>query len=356
MKIGIVGLPQSGKRTLFELLTGTKLPRRSDGQKPVPGVAHLRDTRFESLAALYDPQKRTPAQIELELLPDLDKRMIQEGAVFRDIARLDAICCLVRAFSDSAVYHIEGSVDPARDIDMLTAEFVLHDLLFIEKRLERIALSDKKGKGALYAGEKAVLVQLQEHLERDLPVRTCPLTDEERAVISGYPFITLKQLVIVLNQSEEALETTDLVDSLRSRYEGRRLDIMQISAKLESEIAALDSEEECREFMAASAIEEPAVIRLSRLCMEALSLVSFFTVGKDEVRQWLVPRGSAAPRAAGCIHSDIERGFIRAEVMKHEELLAVGCEQRLKRAGKYHLVGKEYEIEDGDVVSFLFNV
>jgi len=357
MKVGIVGLPQSGKRTLFSILACRSEPAiPSERSKPVPGAAHVRDSRFEALDSLYRPVKSSPAKIELELLADLDRRSIQDGSAFRDIARLDALCLVIRAFEDDSVYHVDGSVDPERDLAGLLGEFILHDLLFIEKRLERIALNEKKGKGQPYQLEKAVLQRFRDHLEKDLPLRTLDIPAADYNAVNGYPFITLKQLVVALNQSEEAMGSTDLVDRIAGEYRKHRIEVMQLSAKIEAEIASLDSEEECREFMEALAIEEPSINRLSRLCMSALNLISFFTVGRDEVRQWLIPAGAFSPQAAGVIHSDLERGFIRAEVMKHDELLNHGGEQQLKRLGKCFVTGRDYQVEDGDVISFLFNV
>ncbi len=357
MRIGIAGLPQSGKKTLFELLTGIDASSTGrDGNGSIPGVADIRDVRCDALAEMYKPKKHTPARIDIELLPDLDKRLIQEGKIFRDIANLDALCLVVRDFEDDAVYHVNGSVDPVRDINEITGELALHDLVFIEKRIERIDLDIKKGKGKHLLPEKALLEKLQSHLEKDLPLRTFELSGDNAAIISGYPFITLKQMVVALNIDDAALGGNGRIETTGTQFASQKMKFMQISVKLESEIALLETEEERAEFMESSGIGEPAINTLSRLCMSALGLKSFFTVGADEVRQWLVLQGSCAPKAARVIHSDIERGFIRAEVMKYEDLRALKTEAEVKRAGRYYTMGKEYVIEDGDIVSFLFNV
>lgn len=355
MKIGIVGFPQSGKKTLFKLLTGADI--KSSGTDSVPGIADIRDARFDALVALCDPRKTAPAQIAMDLMPDLDKRLIQEGSIFKDIANLDALCLVVRSFKDEAVYHVSGSVDPERDIDEITGEFLLHDMLFIEKRFERIELSaKKKGMDDLQKKELAVLGRLKERLDRNLPLRGCEIPEEDMKIIMSYPFITFKEMVIVLNAGDNELGSIDLKSRLIERYKAHGIKIMQISAKLECEIQGLESDEERAEFMQVSGITEPAINQLTQLCMEALGLISFFTVGKDEVKQWLVRAGSLAPVAAGVIHSDIERGFIRAEVMKYSDLMELGSEEKVKLAGKHYVMGRDYPIANGDIVNFRFNV
>ena len=356
MRIGIIGLPHTGKRTLFGLLIGADALVRKDACGAIPGTADIRDPRFDALVAHYEPRSRAPARLELELLPDLDARRIQEGKIFRDFARLDALCHVVRAFSDATVYHAVGSVDPHRDIDAVNAELILHDLVFIEKRLERLDHDIKKGPRPEARKERAVLERLQAHLEEDLPLRTLPLGEEERRTISGYPFITMKEMVVAVNAADEALADAAAVASLRQRCTAHKAVVMQISAKLEAEIAHLECPRERHDFLTALGLDEPALHRLSRQCMHALGLISFFTVGKDEVRQWLVPRGATAPQAAGVVHSDIERGFIRAEVMTYDDFMACGGEQGAKRAGKFRVMGRDYICQDGDIINFLFSV
>jgi ribosome-binding ATPase len=357
MKIGIIGFPNSGKKTLYRLLTRGEVPASKPGeQKPIPGVAYIRDSRFDSLVSLYEPKKSSPAQISLELLPDFDRRTAQQSETFRSIAGLDALCLVARAFSGEAVYHVNGSVNAERDIDEMHAEFLMHDLIFIEKRLERILDAEKKGKGEGVKAEKPLLLRLQAHLEQDLPLRLMELGDEEMKIITSYPFITLKKEVLVVNDDDCNLAGSDLMKRLQDKGTRLGVELMQISARLEEEIEALESQEERAEFMKASGIGEPAINRLSFLCMKTLGLMSFFTVGKDEVKQWLIRRGSTAPQAAGAIHSDIERGFIRAELMKYGDLMEYGGEQELKAAGKYHVMGRDYVFEDGDIANFRFNV
>lgn len=357
MRIGIIGLPQSGKRTLFHLLTGNGVrPAGLDPQKALPGVADIRDARFENLVRLYEPQSRAPAKIDLDLFPDLDARILADTKLLQDVARADALCLVVRAFENAAVYHVHGTIDPVRDIDEIGAELLLNDLAFVEKRLERLERETRHSHQAGAEKEKALLERIKAHLEETLPLRTLSLTIEDFRRLAVYPLTTLKQLVVALNTSDAAAAGADLGPRMAERTRSHGLHLMHLAAGAEAEIQGLDTDAERAEFMAAAGIREPALNLLSRLCMSALGLISFFTVGKDEVRQWLVRRGSTAPEAAGVIHSDIERGFIRAEVMSYEDLAALGSEQAVKRAGKHHTMGRDYVVQDGDVINFLFNV
>jgi GTP-binding protein YchF len=355
MRIGIMGLPQSGRRTLYTLLTGSA-PTDTGGKEPVLGIAPVLDPRFDALAAMYRPRKETRARITAELIPPLEENAVRSGAVFRDIAGTDALCLVLRAFRDDRVFHIRGSVDPLRDADAVIGELVLHDLLFIEKRLERIAEGRRRNKDERAEREEPALIAMREHLERNLPLRTLELGHEEKKLIAGYPLITMKEMILALNVDETALASTALTDAAGERYRDHAVAIVQISARLEAEIAALDSGEERAAFMREAGIAETALSLLTRACMASLGLISFFTVGEDEVRQWMVRRGSSAPEAAGAIHSDIQRGFIRAEMMKYEDLVALASEEAVKKAGRQYVMGREYIVEDGDIMSFRFNV
>ena len=356
MKIGILGFPQCGKKTLFQLLTGIVPHVESRHMKPVPGTANIRDTRFDVLVELYNPRKQAPAQILMELLPDLDSRVMREEDIFKDTANLDAICHVVRVFKDDTIYHVSGSIDPARDIKEIENEFILHDLIFTEKRLERIAKNAKGGITDRQKREKALFKRFKEHLESDLPLRITDMSHEDMKLVNGYPFLTMKEMVVALNTSDNLPESEEVRDRLNGKYSELGINIIRISARLEGEIALLESREERSEFMEDAGIEESAINQLSKMCMNALGLISFFTVGKDEVRQWLVRRDSLAPEAGGVIHSDLERGFIRAEVIKYEDLIEFGSEDKVKQAGKLYVMGRDYQVADGDIINFLFNV
>ena len=348
MKIGMIGLPQVGKKALFELLTGHK-PSENEAAsgKPIHGVAEIRDGRFDYLVGLYKPKKNVRARIEIELLPKIEKDAIAQGGIFEDIAEVDALCHVVRAFKDDSIYHAAGSVDPKRDIDMVNSELLLHDLIFIEKRFERLDKKIKQTKEEASIKEREILTKLKAHLDKELPLRTLALSADEKKLLTSYPLLTRKDIIIALNVGEGQLKEKPLVEGAN---------IMQVSAKVEAEIAALDSEEERKAFLADMGIAEPAISLLTRLLLKTLNLISFFTVGQDEVRQWTVRKGSSAPEAAGAIHTDLQKGFIRAEVIKLNDIKELGSEEAVKSSGKFLLKGKDYIVEDGDILSIRFNV
>lgn len=356
MKIGIIGLPQTGKKTLFQVLTGNTLKEQGGAPKPIPGIADILDTRFDTLVKLYEPDKVARARVDLVLLPKIEQETIVKGDIFKDIVDVDAICHVVRAFADEAIYHAAGSVDPLRDAEMVNGELLMHDQIFVEKRIERLETQLKKIKDVDQQKELDLMNRMLSHLEQERPLRLLDLTEDEDLLIRSYPFITKKELLLVFNVAEDNLGDDGLLEQYRDQCETNKIAAMTVSAQVESEIALLDSEEEKTEFLQDLGIEEPAVVKLSRLCIEALGLVSFFTVGKDEVRQWLVRVNSPAPVAAGVIHSDLQRGFIRAETMKYAELIEAGSEAELKKVGKMHLEGKEYIVEDGDILNIRFKV
>ena len=357
MKIGFIGLPQVGKKTLFELLTGHKPSEKEIvSAKPIKGVAQIKDPRFDRLVSIYRPKKVVRARIDIETLPKLEKDTIAKGEIFTDINELDAICHVVRAFKEDSVYHVDGSVDAKRDIDFVNSELIFHDLIFIEKRMERLDQKIKQTKEEASVKERELLLKLKTHLDKILPLRLLGLNTDEKKSISSYPFVTLKEMIVVLNVSEESLKDKQLARQVESELAPLKIDVMQVSAKVEAEIARLGSDEEKNEFLSALGIEESAIDLLTRVCIKALSLISFFTVGEDEVRQWLIRKSSTAPEAAGAIHSDLKIGFIRAEVMRYADLIALGGEDKVKEAGKFYVKGKDYIVEDGDIINVRFSV
>jgi len=357
LKIGIIGLPQTGKKTFFQILTGHELTEKDIvSGKPIKNIAEIKDPRFDTLSDMYNPKKNVRARVEIEILPKIEKDTIAKGDIFKDIAEMDAIAHVVRSFADESVYHIDGSVDGPRDIDNINSELILHDMLFIEKRLERLDKSIKKLNDAQSIKEKALLLKIKEHLDKNLPLRLLTLDSNEKKLISSYPFITFKKMLIVLNVSEDDILNNSIIEDMRERYKDADLYIMPACAKVESEIASLETEAEREEFLQALGIKEPAANVMTRLCIKALNLISFFTVGPDEVRQWTVVAGSSAPEAAGVIHTDLQKGFIRAEVIKYDDLIALGSEAKVKESGKAYLKGKDYIVEDGDLLDIRFNV
>jgi GTP-binding protein YchF len=356
MKVGIIGLPQTGKKTLFQILTGSQLREQSGAPKPIPGTADIIDPRFDRLVEMYHPKKETPARIDLVLLPKIEQETIAKGSIFRDISDVDAICHVVRAFEDDAVYHASGSVDPLRDVEMVNSELLLHDQIFVEKRIERLEISLKKIKDEKQAKELELMQRILAHLEEEKPLRLMAFDEDEELLTRSYSFITRKEMILAFNVSEDLVGDTSLLERVAAVCGADKIEAMVVSAQVESEIALLDSDEEKLEFLEDLGISEPALGVLTRLCLQALGRVSFFTVGEDEVHQWLVRVGSAAPTAAGVIHSDLQKGFIRAEVMKYDELLEYGSEAELKKVGKMYVQGKEYIVVDGDILNIRFSV
>ena len=357
MKIGIIGLPQTGKKTLFSLLVGSSaLSGHADPRQPARGVADVQDPRFDRLVDLYRPKRQVRARLEVVLLPAIEENTLAEGEALKDLAEIDAYCHVVRAFADDSVYHLWGGPDPRREIEFVHGEMVLHDLVFIEKRLDRIEKNLKKGKDDRAEKEKHLLMRFREALEREEPLRRLEVSDDDAALIASYPFLTRRALIVALNVADDAIGQTALRDGLAASFGHFGGSIVQIAVRAEAEIAQLESAEERAVFMADLGIDEPALHLLTSLCIDALGLQSFFTVGEDEVRQWFVRRGALAPEAAGAIHSDLQRGFIRAEVMKYDDLVAAGGEDKLKAVGKYYLKGKDYPVADGDILTIRFNV
>jgi len=356
MKVGIIGLPQTGKKTLFQILTGNEITEPSKASKPVPGAADILDSRFHALVEMYAPRKQVQARLELVLLPKLEAETISKGDIFRDIADMDAICHVIRAFEDDAIYHVSGAVNALRDFEAVNAELLLHDQIFAEKRIQRLEEEVKKIKDEARQKELALMFRIKDHLEQESPLRLMALTGDEEKMIRSYPFITRKKMVIAVNVGEEDLGSPDLLAGFTDSCDSQRIAAMMVSAKVEAEIALLDTKEEKQAFLADLGIAETALEKLTRLCLQSLNLISFFTVGKDEVRQWLVRQGSTAPKAAGVIHSDLERGFIRAEVFSYEDLMAMGSEAALKKNGRLHVEGKDYIVTDGDIVNIRFSV
>ena len=355
MKLGLIGFPQVGKRTLFRLLTG-KESEPENGRGEAQGLARVRDERFERLVEIYRPRVETPAQIEFSLLPDLEKQAERNTRIWRVLEKVDVICHLVRAFPEDTVFHVAGSVGPRRDITALNEELRLNDLLFIEKRIERLEKErGRNGDARRSTQEKELLIRMKDHLEAGHFLNTFPFTDEEQKLVSGYIFLTRKPMILILNVGEEQLNNAGLIDQLAADFAGQAFQWIAVSAKIEEELSHLD-EEERQAFLEELNIVQPALDRLTLVCFNTLGLISFFTVGPDEVRAWTNRKESFAPQAARVIHSDIERGFIQAEVIKYEDLIQLGNEQKVREEGKLLQKGRDYVVEDGDIINFLFNV
>lgn len=357
MHIGLIGLPQSGKKTLLRLLTGVDAQASAASHEGlVPGVCPVRDPRLERLAAMYRPQKLTPATIQYLLMPDLTKESAKNQELFKALANVDVVAAVIRAFPDDAVFHLEGSVDPRRDLTMAQTELLLNDLLFVEKRLERMAKEAARRSGVDREAERLLLTRLQTHLNEGAPLRTLSLSPEDTKRLSGAPLLTRKPLLVILNVGERQLHETRFLDEPKPSAAEQHLHLVQVSAKIEEELSQFEDAAERAAFLKELGIVESAIDGLTRVSYEALGLISYFTVGPDEVRAWTVRRGASAAAAAGVIHTDLERGFIRAELIKYQDLIALGSEHAVATNGKAHLKGRDYLVEDGDILSFRFNV
>jgi GTP-binding protein YchF len=347
MKIALLGLQGAGKKTLFKLLTGSEVT--AVPAKGVPGVFAVRDPRVDALSALYQPEKTAYARMDLLLLPDVEKA---EGkAVWLDEVRnLDGIAVAASAFSDPSVFHPAGSVDARRDLDTFLTELVFADLFLMERRKDKLASEMRAKSTPEKVRELAAVEKVAAGLETGKTVRALGLTEPEKAVLFNYQFLTDKAIAGVVNVTHGS-EDPALRASLVGEF-GSRMSLSFFDAKLEAEIAGMADPKERAEFLSGLGIAEPAVAVLTRGIYEALGLMSYYTVGADEVRAWTVRKGSTAPQAARAIHTDLERGFIRAEHMKYQDLIELGSEAKVKEAGRFSLKGKDYIVEDGDILSF----
>lgn len=358
MKIGIIGLPQVGKKILFTLLTQGRLraeSKSSASKSANVGVSKVLDPRIDKLTEIYHPAKVTHAAIEYVLLPRIEKDHAKNQAAFLAIQDVDAVCHVVRAFQDDSVFHMEGSVGPLRDIAMVNTELILNDLVIADRRVERLAKEIAAKPDKAKEIEYQALLRCKEALEKETPLRELAFSPEEAKAIRTYRFLTQKGLLLVLNVGEGEIAKTESLQEAEKDFQRPGVKVLQVSVKTELEISELSPEEE-REFLKELGIRESALDQMTRFSYEVLGLISYFTVGTDEVRAWTIRKGQNAQEAGGAIHSDIERGFIRAEMMKYGDLIQLGSEEKVQQAGKWHLKGKEYIVEDGDILSFRFSV
>jgi ribosome-binding ATPase len=343
MEIGIVGLPQAGKRTLFKLLTGQDVPESRKPGEVVRGIARVQDPRVDELARICKPRKITFAENTFVLCPDVvdgpGKRAWLDAA-----RRCDLLCAVVRVFASEGVYHPLGSIDATRDRVEIETELILADLELVLNRLLRIQKETRGGQRAAGGTEERALKKAEGALEDSRPLSTVEWSEEERAAIRGLGFVTLAPVLWTYNVGE-----SDLAHDFGGN-------VFAMSCQIEQEIAAIESANERREFLTDIGLESAGLERVNRAAYAALGLMSFYTIGPDEVRAWTVRRGSAAPRAGGKIHSDIERGFIRVEIIAYDDLIAAGSEKEAKTAGKIQSRGRDYVIQDGDICHFLFSV
>lgn len=361
MKVAIIGLANTGKTTIFNALTGlnietTVYPTLSG--EPHIGMVRVPDKRLDDLTALYHPKKTTCATVEyIDYLGITRGDIEQNKKVFDLIKDADAIVQVIRNFKDESIVHPLGHTDPKRDVETVELEMIFGDLELIDKRLEKMEQGLKRGKKPDEA-EKKLLLKCKENLEKEVPLRDIEFSEEEEKAMRHLQFMSIKPEVIVLNVSETDISsdtTAAAVAELDAMFTGKQVKILSLCGKIEMEIAQL-SPEEARVFLDDLGITEPALNRLIRVSYDLLGLISFLTAGEDEVRAWTIHRGTNAQKAAGKIHSDIERGFIRAELVSYDDFMACGGMAGAREKGLLRLEGKQYEVKDGDIINFRFNV
>jgi len=350
MRLGIIGLPQSGKTTLFNALTRATQPTGATGKIEVhTAVVEVPDPRVDVLSRMFNPKKTIYAKVTYADIAGLDGSASKSGiagTLLNQLTQMEGFIHVVRCFEDDNVPHPQGNVDPARDLAAMDSEFVLNDLIAAERKLERLAEERKKGGGrdrSIIEREIVLFERMQASLNEEVPLRDIEISPDEDKMLSGFGFLSRKPVLVVFNLAEgqKAPEIT---------YNHKHSQLVSLQGKLEMDIAQLPAED-AQMFMEEYGIEEPSLNRMIRLSYDLLGLQSFFTVGPDEVRAWTVRRGATAPEAAGEIHTDLQKGFIRAEVVTYDDLVTLGGLSEARGKGKLRLEGKEYIVQDGEVLN-----
>lgn len=367
MKVGIIGLPSSGKTTVLNAVSGAsaEVHEYSGSQQVEPNLAivSVPDLRQDWLSDLYKPKKTTYATVELVDVAGVSPGQAEADQLspqlLTNLRQVDSLVNVARAFDSPSSPHPLGGVDPTRDVETLELEMVIADLAVIEKRQGKIEQELKRKKGAEASKlevEKELLVRLNDHLSNEKPLRDLELNEDEQKIVKGYTFLTLKPMMVLANIAESAIgETSEDLEKLEAWAKEKNMPFLKFCGKAEMEIAQLD-EEERPEFMEALGIKESSRDQFIRATYKLLDLVAFFTVGEDEVKAWTIPNKTIAQEAAGKIHTDIQRGFIRAEVLHYDHLHESGSWNAAKEKGLVRLEGKEYLVKDGDCINYRFAV
>ena len=362
--IGIIGLEKSGRTTIFNVLTGMSADTKTYSKEnlaPNVGIAKVPDARLNILAEIFHPKKIVPAETKYIDIGASIKTLAEgkgiSGQLINELSKVDMLLNVVRAFKDDAIPHPDGSINVKRDIGSMTLELAFSDLVIIEKRLQKIDSSLKAAKAGdrpAILKEQDLLTRIKKDLENDIPVRDMKLSEEELKSLANYQFLTGKPLLIIVNIGEDDLSKSEaLRQELEAAFPKCRVAI--ICGKLESELMQMDKKD-ADEMRHDFGIKESGLDSVLKLSYSQLGLISFLTVGPDECRAWPIQNGTIALKAAGKIHTDIERGFIRAEVVSYDDLIAAGSLAEARKRGTLRLEGKNYVVKDGDVINFLFNV
>ena len=355
LRAGLIGFPQSGRTALFQLLTSAReAPRTAGKSEAHVGVSRVPDERLDRLTALFNPRKRVPATVEFADIAGGARTAAQALLDVAPFRNADALLHVVRMFRDPAVPHAAGSVDPLRDVRIMEDEVILADLGVVERRLERLERDLKKAPAPELRAEQAVLARCREALEAGTPLRALTLGADDARQLKGFQFLSAKPLLLVLNLDETDLPSADdavRLAGLEAFVAGAATRAVPICAKIELEIAQLE-EADAAAFMAYLGLHESGLDRVIRASYDLLGYISFFTVGDDECRAWSIPRNTTAVVAAGEIHTDISRGFIRAEVVRYRDLIERGSLAACREHGELRLEGKDYLVLDGDVINF----
>ena len=360
MELGIIGLPNSSKTTIFNALTRGDRPTAATSSGKLEfhtAVVDVPDDRVDVLIRMFKPRKMAYAKVTYTDIAGLDQGMAQKGLsgqLRHRLSQMDAFIHVVRAFEDDSVSHPLGSINPQRDLDALEQEMMLLDMLSVQGRLERIVDTMRRAKKGgeerqLLETEQVLFERMQTALDAEIPLRDLDFSEEELNTMRGFGFLTLKPVLVLVNTGEELAPPEKFVV-----FNHRHTLVMSLQGKLEMEIAQLD-EEEATVFMEEFGIAEPALSRMIRASYDLVGLQSFFTVGEDEVRAWTVRKGAPAVEAAGAIHTDLAKGFIRAEVISYDDLIAAGGMAEAKKVGTFRLEGKEYVVKDGDILHVRFS-
>jgi GTP-binding protein YchF len=361
MKCGIVGLPNVGKSTTFNCLTKASIPAENYPFctiEPNNGIVYVPDPRLDNIAAMIKPQRTVPATVEFVDIAGIVKGASQgEGLgnkFLSHIRETDAIVHVVRCFEDSNVTHVSGKVSPKEDIEVINTELALADLETVDRAIQRVQKAVKSGDKTAMA-EAGLLERIKKQIDNGKPARALEFSKEEKPLLNSFHLLTLKPTLYVANVAETGFTNNPMLDEVRKIAAEEKAQVVVICAAIEAEIAELDDAEK-EIFLAELKLEEPGLNRLIHGAYKLLNLETYFTAGEKEVRAWTIHAGDTAPQAAGVIHTDFEKGFIRAEVISYDDFIRYKGEHGAKEAGKWRLEGKDYVVKDGDVMHFRFNV